>query len=406
MQMEAAVFTQIPVSPGNAPDFVGGIVQPRIERQVTSFGGGASSGGNYSLVDTMGQAFAGQTSTGGSYSFESGFWAIPAEGRRTPFDFDGDGKTDLSIFRPAPGEWWYQRSSDGVVPAFQFGTSTDRIVPGDYTGDGKTDIAFWRPSTGFWFILRSEDSLFFSFPFGTNGDVPVPGDYDGDGKTDAAVFRPSTVTWFINKSSGGTIIQTFGAVGDKPVVADYDGDGKTDIAIFRPGPGEWWIQRSSDGIVPAFQFGTSTDKPVQGDYTGDGKADIAFWRPSTGFWFVLRSEDFLFFAFPWGTSTDIRGPGRLRRRRQDGRQHLSPHKPTGTSTARQPECTSSNSASQPISPCRRLTCRDHAAQVVSQVANAVQASVPERKMRSGYEAMRNSEPTRKTVLSLRLRHVS
>ena len=80
-----------------------------------------------------------------------------------------------------------------MVPAFQFGTSTDKIVPGDYTGDGKMDIGVWRPSTGFWYILRSEDFLLYGFPFGLDGDIPVPGDYDGDGKTDAAVFRPSTV---------------------------------------------------------------------------------------------------------------------------------------------------------------------------------------------------------------------
>ncbi|MFN0141780.1 MAG: FG-GAP-like repeat-containing protein, partial [Pyrinomonadaceae bacterium] len=65
----------------------------------------------------------------------------------TPFDFDGDGKTDVSISRVNGGnrEWWYQRSSNGQVPAVQFGLGTDKIVPGDFTGDGKTDIAFWRP---------------------------------------------------------------------------------------------------------------------------------------------------------------------------------------------------------------------------------------------------------------------
>ena len=245
---------------------------------------------------------------------------------RSPFDFDGDGKSDLSIYRPSNGQWWWQRSSDGVVPAFQFGTDTDKIVPGDYTGDGKMDIGVWRPSTGFWYILRSEDFLLYGFPFGSDGDVPVPGDYDGDGKTDAAVFRPSTVTWFISKSSGGTLIQSFGAAGDKPVVADYDGDGKTDIAIYRPSNGQWWWQRSSDGVVPAFQFGTSTDKPVQGDYTGDGKADIAIWRPSTGFWYVLRSEDFLMYAFPWGLSADIPAPGDYD---GDGKFDASVFRPSG-----------------------------------------------------------------------------
>lgn len=40
---------------------------------------------------------------------------------RTRFDFDGDGKTDTSIFRPSVGEWWFLRSSDGGNYATQFG---------------------------------------------------------------------------------------------------------------------------------------------------------------------------------------------------------------------------------------------------------------------------------------------
>ncbi len=229
--------------------------------------------------------------------------------RKAPFDYDGDGRTDVSIYRPAPGEWWYYKSSDGGNAAVQFGTSSDRIVPGDYSGDGKTDIAFWRPSTGEWFILRSEDGSFFSVPFGTSGDVPVPADYDGDTWTDIAVFRPSTNTWFIQKSSGGTDIVGFGAAGDKPVPGDYDGDSKTDIAIFRPSSGQWWGLRSKNGVNFVLNFGTATDKAVPGDYTGDGKTDIAVWRPSSGFWFILRSEDNSFFSVPFGANGDIPAPG-------------------------------------------------------------------------------------------------
>ncbi len=230
---------------------------------------------------------------------------------RAPFDYDGDNKTDISIFRPGPGEWWLMRSSNGSNFATQFGTSSDKMVPADYTGDGRSDIAFWRPSNGNWFILRSEDFTFFAFPFGAGNDVPIPADFDGDGKADPAVFRPSTLNWFVNKSGGGTDILTFGAAGDKPTVADYDGDGKADVAVFRPNgaASEWWIRRSSNASVLALQFGGSTDRPVQGDFTGDGKADVAFWRPSNGNWFVLRSEDLTFFAFPFGATGDTPVPG-------------------------------------------------------------------------------------------------
>jgi hypothetical protein len=227
--------------------------------------------------------------------------------RAVPFDFDGDGKSDIGIFRPSVGEWWIYRSSNGTTFAAQFGASTDKIVPADYTGDGKVDIAIFRPATGEWFVVRSDDFSFYSGPFGSNGDIPVPGDYDNDNKADIAVFRPSNSTWYLGHSGGGVTTQQFGAPGDVPIPADYDGDGKTDVAIYRPSVGEWWLSRSTAGVIGA-SFGNSTDKPVPGDYTGDGKADIALWRGATGEWFILRSENWMYYGAPFGTSGDIAAP--------------------------------------------------------------------------------------------------
>lgn len=234
---------------------------------------------------------------------------VTVASRGNLFDFDGDRKTDISIFRPTGGEWWYLRSSDNSNRAFQFGVSTDKIVPADYTGDGKTDVAFWRESTGDWFILRSEDSSFYSFPFGAAGDKPVPADFDGDGKDDPAIYRPASSTWFILNSSGGTTIRQFGSSGDVPVVGDYDGDSKADLAIYRSALGQWWINRSSNQETFVYNFGTVSDKPVQADYTGDAKTDVAFFRPASGEWFVLRSEDLSFYSYPFGQSGDIPVPG-------------------------------------------------------------------------------------------------
>lgn len=224
-------------------------------------------------------------------------------------DFDGDGTTDISVYRPSNGQWWYLRGLSTQTVAATFGAPTDKPVPADYTGDGRADVAVFRPSTGYWYILSSENNTFSAFPFGTSEDIPVAHDFDGDDQADIGVFRPSTGVWYIQKSTGGVTIEAFGMSGDKPVPSDYDGDFKTDIAIYRPSTGAWWIRKSTDQSVYAFEFGTATDKPVQGDYTGDGKTDAAFYRPSTSEWFILRSEDYSYYGFPYGGNGDLPTPG-------------------------------------------------------------------------------------------------
>ena len=203
-------------------------------------------------------------------------------------DFDGDRKSDISVFRPDTGVWYVQKSNGSGFIIVQFGLATDIPTPGDYDGDGKTDQAVFRPSDGTWHLL-TKAGFYSSRAFGTNGDIATAGDFNGDGKTDVAVFRPSTGVWYIaNSDSLGTYtIVQFGLSGDHPVVADYDGDGKDDIAVWRPSTGVWYVLRSSDGGFTAVGFGIPTDRPAQGDYDGDGKADFAVLRD--GVWYLLQT---------------------------------------------------------------------------------------------------------------------
>jgi hypothetical protein len=219
-------------------------------------------------------------------------------------DFDGDGKTDYSIYRPNTGFWEIENSSNSVNTSIGFGLSADKVVSGDYDGDRKTDIAVWRPSTGVWYILKSTGGFIFS-TFGLSADIPVPADYDADGKTDIAVWRPSTGVWYINQSTLGFRAVQWGFSGDKVVVGDFEGDGKADQAIWRPSTGVWYVLQSSSSIPIILQFGSFGDKPVTGDFDGDGRLDYAVARPATNYvWYILNSSNYTVSISVFGLPTD------------------------------------------------------------------------------------------------------
>lgn len=225
----------------------------------------------------------------------------PTLSARTHFDFDGDGKADISVFRSAEGNWYLQRSQAGFFAA-QLGNGTDKLTPADFDGDGKTDIAVYRD--GIWYILLSESGVLRIVPFGQTNDVPLPADFDADGRFDLAVFRPANGTWYtLNLVNNQTRAVPFGISTDKPLTGDFDADGRADFAVYRDGT--WFLLRSASGFQ-TITFGLPTDRPLTADFNGDRRTDIGVFR--NGSWFYLESPGNTFRVVQFGTTGDVPVP--------------------------------------------------------------------------------------------------
>ncbi len=241
----------------------------------------------------------------------------------TPSDLNPDGQSEIAVWRPANGTWYFRQSTSQYSTFFSVqwgvGAMQDRPVAGDFDGDRRMDIAVWRPGTGEWHVLLSGQNftrrLAIVWGSASSGDVPVPADYDGDRRSDIAIWRPTDGTWYVLTSSSEytrafSVRWGESSAGDKPVAGDYDGDGRADVAVWRPTTGAWFVLTSSSGYTSSFahQWGVGSlgDQPLVGDFDGDGRTDLTVWRASNGVWYSRSSasEYTAGFAVQWGWTSE------------------------------------------------------------------------------------------------------
>jgi RHS repeat-associated protein len=252
-------------------------------------------------------------------------------------NFNGDGKSDIYMFNGSTGDnkIWVN-NGDGTFPdnyTWQFisGLGAGYVAQlGDFNGDGKTDVYMFKASTGKHVVwINNHDGTFTAKPtndgYGT-GYASVIGDFDGDGIADIYMFNSSTgehKVW-VNNGDG-----TFPATPpnhykwQSPAgrgtyyavqLGDFNGDGKTDIYMYYT-----WVNydatqivwlNNGDGTFPdsyswqihrtnyAWRYWTTQ----LGDFNGDGKADIYMSNNMFG-WHViwLNSGDGSFPNSTWAS---------------------------------------------------------------------------------------------------------
>ena len=259
-------------------------------------------------------------------------------------DFDGDGRSDVLVFRPDDGYFakWYSDAARGpdfaYTEARYIGGSPGalpgaQLIVADFDGDGRSDVLVFRPDDGYfakWYsdAARGPDFAHTEARYigGSPGALPgaqlIVGDFDGDGRADVLVFRPSDgyfAKWYSDAGRGPDFAYTEaryigGSPGALPgaqlIVGDFDGDGRSDVLVFRPDDGYFAKWYSDAGRGPDFAYtearyigGSPGALPgaqlIVGDFDGDGRADVLVFRPSDGYfakWYsdAARGPDFAY----------------------------------------------------------------------------------------------------------------
>jgi YD repeat-containing protein len=242
-------------------------------------------------------------------------------------DFNGDGRTDIGSYDNLTGRWEVALSQGGdFAPSEEWWVDTNissygMPVGGDFNGDGYTDVGIYRSYADIVFSNGSGFDYGFNFR-GFNRETPFTGDFNGDGLTDMGETLSGSFCWGIYFCDGSSFSigrdwnTFFTGPSGTPVVGDFNGDGLADLCGFHYFDGEWFVALSpiiSKGWDEYDRSGSwLTDfgkrkTPLAADFNNDGLTDVGFFDKDLGRWEIALSDGTKF--VPAGIWLDNFGKG-------------------------------------------------------------------------------------------------
>lgn len=266
-----------------------------------------------------------------------GFDMWDTRDRAVRLDFDGDNRDDILMYRRGTGVVYVARSNgDGSysnvfasgwgIGGYAMNGSNDQVLVFDYDGDNRDDLFIYRPGWGVASVVRSNgDGTFtgvYHSVFGVAGydllsfsDQVLVFDHDGDNKDDLLLYRPGDgATWVARSNGDGSFAPAYtshtGIGGfdmwdtrDHATALDYNGDGKDDLFLYRAGWAAAYMARSNgDGSftnvyasgagVNSFDFNNETDRAIAVDVNGNGFDDLLLFREDMRAGRIERSDGY------------------------------------------------------------------------------------------------------------------